>query len=194
MGLIIQTASQRRPPCWMDAFAGWWYCVGFELKPASLANVSCSYLKYASLPSVSLDNVVFEHSGLYLPFSVIFAISSRYGLEGLFESLSYIKGCANLPATFILLFICLSLQWPPRTINILLLLCSFLLKLGSQSIKMPGCFSWEIGFIPFDVLCCVSSLGPERKLQHAAISLGAAPQDQAGQNKRGRKKKSWICT
>lgn len=49
-----------------------------SVEAASSANVSCSYLRYASLPSVSLDNVVFEHSVLYLPFSsVVFAISSR---------------------------------------------------------------------------------------------------------------------
>lgn len=131
---------------------------------------------------------IFPSPLLYLPFP------AGVWLEGLFESLSYIKGFANLPATFILLVFWLSLQWPPRTINNLILLCPLVLKLGSQSIKMPGCFSRKIGFIPFDVLHCVSSLGPERKLQHTAVSLGAAPQDQTGQNKRGRKKKSWICT
>lgn len=75
-----------------------------------------------------------------------------------------------------------------------MLLCLFVIKLGSESIKMPGCFSQKIDFIPFDVLRCLSLLGPERKLQYTAISLGAAPQDQTGQNKRGRKKKSWTCT
>lgn len=59
---------------------------------------------------------------------------------------------------------------------------------------MPWCFSRKLDFISFDVLYCVYLLGPERKLQHAAISLGAAQQDQTGQNKRGRKKKSWTCT
>lgn len=54
---------------------------------------------------------------------------------------------------------------------------------------MPGCFSQRLALFPL-MYSIVPSLGPEGKLQHTAISLGAAPQDQTGQNKRGTKKKS----
>lgn len=152
-----------------------------------------AYLKYASLPSVPLDNVVFEHSVLYLSFSsVIFAVSSRCMTgRALWKPKLYQRLCK--PAIYFYTSVDLTFLYSDLQ-GLLILHCPFVLKLGSQNVKMPEAFSCKIGFVPFDVLHCISSLGPERKLQHTAISLGATPQDQTGQNKRGRKKKSWTCT
>lgn len=100
----------------------------------------CSYLKYSALPSVpsimclNTQFCIFPSPLLYLAFP------AGVGLEGLFESPNYITDFANLPSPFILPLIWLSLQWPPRTINKLILLRPFVLKLGSKSIKCLDAF------------------------------------------------------
>lgn len=131
MGLITQEAS-RVSTLLQDAFSGYGTMLAFSwnLSP-------CIYLKYNSLPLVMCLNTqfcIFPSPLSYLAFP------AGVGLEGLFESPNYITDFANLPCPFILLLIWLSLQWPPRTINNLILLWPFVLKLGWKSIKCLDAF------------------------------------------------------
>lgn len=132
MGLITQEAS-RVSTLLQDAFSGYGTVLAFSwnLPP-------CSYLKYNSLLSemlcLNIHFCICPSPLLYLAFP------AGVGLEGLFESPNYITDFANLLSPFILPMIWFSLQWPPRTINNLILFWPFVLKLGWKSIKCLDAF------------------------------------------------------
>lgn len=129
MGQITQE-ELRVSTLLQDAFSGYGTVLAFSwnLPP-------CSYLKYSS----AFSNVCLNSKFCIFP-SPWLAFPAGVGLEGLFESPNYITDFANLPSPFILLLIWLSLQWPPWTINNLILLQPFILKLGWKSIKCLDAF------------------------------------------------------